>query len=61
MKNIIARFIIALTVLIILYLIFSFVNLTFDFTMWSRMNRFFLAMFGTVLSGFVSLAPYKIK
>jgi hypothetical protein len=61
MKNIIARFLIGLSVLIIMYLIVSFVKLTFDFTNWSEGTRFFLSVFGTVLALFVALAPYEIE
>lgn len=63
MKNIILQILISFIPLVFMYLIASFINITFDFKQWSEAGRFFVSVlglfFGVVL--FLSFQTDKTK
>jgi hypothetical protein len=60
MKNILTRVLIGLTTFLIIYLLISFVKLTLNFTQWNEEARFAFILFGSLISLFISTAPYEI-
>ena len=61
MSEIIVRSIIGFLILVFVYLVVSFIKLSFNFFLWSEEARFGCALFGTALAVFIAIIPYEFK